>query len=132
MTNDIEEQIMATIAIVEDNPLIAHFVSEALSEEGYAVRVFSDGRSALAGIMANPPDLVLLDLGLPLIPGEEILSHIRRQNGADLPVIIMTASLQQARNLHGATAFLAKPFDLFELLACVAQSIGFPQSQSEQ
>jgi len=123
---------MATIAVVEDNPLIAHFVSEALSEEGYVVRVFSDGRSALAGITTDPPDLVLLYLGLPLIPGEEILSHIRRQSGPDLPVIVMTASMQQARNLHGATAFLEKPFDLFELLACVAQSIRGLQSQLEQ
>ena len=132
MTQDVEEQIMATIAIVEDNPLIAHFVSEALSEEGYAVRVFSDGRSALAGITTDAPDLVLLDLGLPLLSGEEILRHIRQQQGASLPIIIMTASMQQARNLHGATALLAKPFDLFELLACVAKSISRLQSQPEQ
>jgi DNA-binding response OmpR family regulator len=114
-----------TIVVVEDNPLIAQFLSEALDDEGYIVHIFGDGRSALAAIMAHPPDLVLLDLGLPLMAGEEVLIHIRRQLGAALPIIIMTASMQRlALTPEGATAFLAKPFGLHELLACVAQYVG--------
>jgi two-component system response regulator ChvI len=114
-----------TIAIVEDDPLISRYLSEVLNDEGYAVRVYSDGRSALAAIIAQPPALVLLDLGLPAMTGEEVLTCVRRQLGADLPIVVMTASTVR-RNwaAQGATAFLAKPFDMGELLTCVARYAG--------
>jgi two-component system response regulator ChvI len=110
-----------TIAIVEDDLRIAQFLSEVLSDEGYTVRAYADGLSGLASIIANPPMLVLLDLNLPTMTGENVLLHIRQQIGAALPVVIMTASTQR-RNwvAQGATAFLAKPFDTDELLTCVA------------
>jgi DNA-binding response OmpR family regulator len=111
-----------TITIVEDDPLIIQFLSEVLSDEGYAVRVYSDGRSAMTAILAQPPTLVLLDLGLPAMAGEEVLNHVRRQLGADLPIVIMTASTARRDwTAQGATAFLAKPFDMGELLRCVAR-----------
>jgi CheY-like chemotaxis protein len=114
----------STIVVVDDNPLITQLLSEALTDEGYIVRVFGDGHSALAAITAQPPDLVLLDLQLPLMSGEEVLIHVRRQLGTDLPIVIMTASMQrQAWVPHGATAFLAKPFDLNSLLSCIAQYV---------
>jgi CheY-like chemotaxis protein len=120
----IEFDMTSTIVVVDDNPLITQLLSETLTEEGYTVRVFGDGRSALAAITAHPPDLVLLDLQLPLMSGEDVLIHIRRQLGADLPIVIMTASMQrQAWVPQGATAFLAKPFDLNKLLTCVAQYV---------
>jgi DNA-binding response OmpR family regulator len=111
-----------TIAIVEDDLLIAQFLSEVLSDEGYAVRLYPDGRSGLTAIIANPPTLVLLDLNLPAMTGEDVLIHIRQQLGPALPIMIMTAGAQR-RNwvAQGATAFLAKPFDTDELLTCVAR-----------
>jgi len=115
-------QAVATIAIVEDNPMIAQLLSEMLSEEGYAVRVYGDGRSAVTAILAQPPGLVLLDLELPAMTGEEVLTHVRRQLGAALPIIIMTASTQRQDWVAlGATAFLAKPFEIHDLLACIAR-----------
>lgn len=125
LDNDsIKMPMTSTIVIVDDNALITQLLSEALSDEGYAVRVFGDGRSALEAILAQPPALVLLDLGLPLMSGEEVLIRLRRQLGGDLPIVIMTASLErQAWILHGATAFLAKPFDLHALFACIAQYV---------
>lgn len=113
--------MISTIAIVEDNPLIAQFLSEVLSDEGYAARVYGDGRSAVAGVVGQPPALVLLDLELPAMVGEEVLIHIRQQLGAALPIVIMTASIQHRDwAALGATAFLTKPFDMHELLTCVA------------
>jgi two-component system response regulator MtrA len=110
------------IVIVEDDPLISQFLSEVLSDEGYTVRVYPDGRSGLAAIIAQPPALVLLDLNLPSMAGEDVLVHIRHQLGAALPVVIMTASTQRQNWVaQGATAFLAKPFDVEELLTCVAR-----------
>jgi DNA-binding response OmpR family regulator len=113
------------IAIVEDDPLIAQFLSEVLSDEGHTVRAYRDGRSGLDAIIAQPPALVLLDLNLPSMAGEEVLVRIRHQLGAALPIVIMTASIHR-RNwaAQGATAFLAKPFDMGELLTCVAHYAG--------
>ena len=111
-----------TIVIVEDDPLITQFLSEVLSDEGYTVRAYPDGRSGLAAIIAQPPVLVLLDLNLPSMAGEDVLVRIRQQLGAALPVVIMTASTQRQNwAAQGATAFLAKPFDVEELLRCVAR-----------
>jgi two-component system response regulator ChvI len=113
-----------TIIIAEDNALIAEMVSDILSEEGYTVQVFGDGRAALNAVIEAPPALVLLDLDLPIMRGEQVLTYIREQLGADLPIIVMTAGRPQVTlHLEGATAFLAKPFGLPELLACVAKHI---------
>jgi len=84
-----------TIAIVEDDPLIAQFLSEVLGDEGYTVRAFPDGRSGLAAIIAQPPTVVLLDLNLPSMRGEDVLVGIRQHLGAALPIVIMTASTQR-------------------------------------
>jgi len=113
-----------TIAIVEDDPLIAQFLSEVLSDEGYTVRAYPDGRSGLAAIIAQPPALVLLDLNLPSISGEDVLVGIRQHLGSALPIVIMTASIHR-RNWagQGATAFLAKPFTIEHLLAIIARAI---------
>lgn len=111
-----------TIAIVEDDRLIAQFLSEVLSDEGYMVRAYHDGRSGLAAIIAQPPALVLLDLNLPSMRGEDVLVGIRQHLGAALPIVIMTASTQRQNWVAlGATAFLAKPFDMDEFLMCVAR-----------
>jgi DNA-binding response OmpR family regulator len=111
-----------TIAIVEDDPLIAQFLSEVLGDEGYTVRAFPDGLSGLAAIIAQPPALVLLDLNLPSMAGEEVLVRIRQHLGAALPIVIMTASTQRQNWVaQGAMAFLAKPFETDELLTCVAR-----------
>jgi DNA-binding response OmpR family regulator len=113
-----------TIVIAEDNPLIASFISEALSDEGFIVQHYSDGRAALDAVIAHPPALLLLDLNLPIMHGEQVLASIRNQLGMGLPIIIMTASRPQvASRLSSANGFLAKPFGLNDLLACVAQYV---------
>jgi len=58
-----------------------------LIDAGYAVRVYGDGRSAVAAIIEQLPAVVLLDLELPAMPVEEVLTHVRQQLGADLPIV---------------------------------------------
>jgi DNA-binding response OmpR family regulator len=113
-----------TIAIVEDDRFISEFLSEVLSDAGYLVRAYPDGGSGLAAIIAQPPALVLLDLNLPSMSGEDVLVGIRQQLGAALPIVIMTASIHR-RNwaVQGATAFLAKPFTIEHMLAIIARAI---------
>src|SRR4051812_42502384 len=100
-----------TIAIVEDDRFISEFLTEVLSDAGYLVRAYPDGGSGLAAIIAQPPALVLLDLNLPSMAGEDVLVRIRQYLGVGLPIVIMTAGTQQRNwTAQGATAFLGKPF----------------------
>lgn len=82
---------MSTIAVVEDNPdnrLLLH----ALLDDAYDIVEFENGVDALAGLRAGRPDLVLLDISLPGMDGNEILAHIRADSALrSLPVIALTA-----------------------------------------
>jgi DNA-binding response OmpR family regulator len=113
-----------TIAIVEDDRFISEFLNEVLSDAGYLVRAYPDGGSGLAGIITQPPALVLLDLNLPSMRGEDVLVGIRQHLGAVLPIVIMTAGIHgQNWTGQGATAFLAKPFTIEHMLAVIARAI---------
>lgn len=111
---------MTSILVVDDERAITDFVAEALSEEGYSVRVCHDGASALVLIHAQPPDLVVLDIGLPVMTGDLVLRELRARDFAHLPVIVATAGTNAEQYLaHGATAILRKPFTLSSLLDLV-------------
>lgn len=108
--------LMKTILIVDDDQYINDMLKEALTKEGYGIlRAFS-GTEALMVLEKHTPDLVLLDLMLPGISGEELLSEIKR-----LPVIVVSAKADMENKvnllLNGAADYITKPFDLNELLA---------------
>jgi DNA-binding response OmpR family regulator len=80
-----------TILLVEDDLLFQRTYYTHLREEGYQVRLASDGEQALQEIEASPPDLVLLDLLLPRLSGYDVLARIRADSRfAELPVIVLT------------------------------------------
>ncbi|MEP6298176.1 MAG: response regulator, partial [Ilumatobacter sp.] len=79
-----------SILLVEDEEGIVAFVRRGLEAAGYQVLVASDGIDGLALAMSDDVDLVVLDLGLPGIPGEEVLTRLRRRRPT-VPVIILTA-----------------------------------------
>ena len=107
---------MKTIAIIDDDIPIGDMLAEVLTQEGYAVLRAYSGTEALYLLSQNKPDLVLLDLMLPGLSGEEVLTHIR-----NIPVIVLSAKvdLQYKVNLllGGAADYMTKPFDTKELLA---------------
>lgn len=111
----------AEILIADDEEYIASFIAEILSDEGYRVTVVHDGASALLAIAAARPHLVLLDVAMPVMVGDELLRYLRRNGFNDLPIIIMTAGLYPERYLNdGATDVLPKPFEVDTLLDKVA------------
>lgn len=111
---------VSMILVVDDEHAITDFVSDVLSEEGYQVKVCHDGASALLDIKSKPPDLVLLDIGLPVMTGDTVLRELRAAGFDGLPVIITTASTNAEQYLAvGATAILKKPFTLDRLLELV-------------
>ena len=107
---------MKTIAIIDDDIHIGDMLTEVLSQEGYSVLRAYSGTEALYLLSQNKPDLVLLDLMLPGLSGEEVLPHIE-----NIPVIVISAKIdvQDKVNLllGGAADYLTKPFDTAELLA---------------
>ena len=103
---------MANIALVDDDKNILASVSMLLEQEGYHVRTFSDGASALTALTATPPDLAILDIKMPRMDGLELLRRLR-QNG-DLPVIFLTSKDEEIDELMGLNAgaddYIRKPF----------------------
>jgi two-component system response regulator MprA len=113
------------ILIVDDDAGTRGWVQAALELEGYTVATAVDGMQALEQVQTAPPNLILLDLQLPVLSGGEILTALRAQ-GYDGPVVFMSAGiLTEGEALaRGADAYLGKPFDLDPLLALAARFAG--------
>lgn len=107
---------MKTIAMIEDDIPIGDMLTEVLTREGYSVLRAYSGTEALYLLSQNKPDLVLLDLMLPGLSGEEVLLHTE-----NIPVIVLSAKVdvQDKVNLllGGAADYMTKPFHTEELLA---------------
>src|SRR3990172_2193614 len=91
---------MAAILIVEDDGLVAGHVARTLRQAGHTPILASDARSALQEA-ADRPDIILLDLGLPDLPGEELLRRLKsRPETAKIPVLVITGRKEAAAQLR--------------------------------
>jgi len=112
----------ARILVVEDEPRLGEILRLYLERDGHSVTVVTDGRAAITAVDAGPVDLVVLDLMLPGVDGEAVLTAIRERG--DTPVLIASAKrsdLERIAGLRmGADDYLAKPFNPHELTARVA------------
>ncbi len=110
-----------TILIVEDDPNISELVQMYLEKEGYNTRIASDGGQGLDLFRQLRPDLVLLDIMLPVMDGWSVLRTIRQDSKT--PVIMLTAKGETNDKVQGlkqgADDYLTKPFEMKELLARV-------------
>jgi two-component system, OmpR family, response regulator ChvI len=102
----------STIALVDDERSITTTLRMALEQEGYKVRVYNDGASALEALTEDPPDLAILDIKMPRMDGMELLRRLRQQT--QLPVIFLTSKDEEIDELFGlkmgADDYIAKPF----------------------
>ena len=107
---------MSHILIIDDDIHINEMLEEVLIQEGYQVSHAYSGKEALLFLANEKPDLILLDLMLPGLTGEEVLSQIEK-----IPVIVMSAKVEVkdkvALLLNGAEDYITKPFEIEELLA---------------
>jgi len=110
------------LLIAEDDPILADGLLHTLRRAGYAVDCVNDGVAADAALASSPFDVLILDLGLPRMPGLEVLKRLRARKST-LPVLILTArdsTDDRVKGLDlGADDYLTKPFDLPELEARV-------------
>lgn len=110
---------MKTIMIVDDDIPIGNLLEEVLTREGYSVSRAYSGTEALLLLSGSRPDLILLDLMLPGLVGEEVLPQIQ-----GIPVIVVSARADVQDKVEllmgGAVDYITKPFDTRELLARIA------------
>ena len=103
------------VLVVEDSTVIQRLISVCLRPAGLEVDTCSDGPSGLDAALANPPDLMILDVGLPKMDGWQVLERIRSDDRTrNLKVLVLTAHAQEETRERadrgGADAFLTKPF----------------------
>jgi DNA-binding response OmpR family regulator len=108
---------MAVVVIVEDDAHIREALARTLSDRGHAVRSSSAGMVGLQSIIDDPPDVVVLDLGLPDIDGRQVLQMLRAVS--DVPVIVATARDDESEIVTtldaGADDYIVKPFSAEQL-----------------
>ncbi len=107
------------ILLIEDEPPIRKFLRATLVEHGYRLEEAENGRQGLLKLRAQPPDVVILDLGLPDIDGLEVTRQLREWS--KVPVVVLSARGQERDKVAaldaGADDYLTKPFGVSELLA---------------
>lgn len=122
---------MKTIAVIDDDIYIGNMLEEVLINEGYRVLRAYSGTEAVLLLSTQTPDLVLLDLMLPGMDGEQVLSHIQ-----GIPVIILSAKAEVDDKVRlllvGAADYVTKPFQVKELLARITVQLRLhPKASSE-
>ena len=108
------------ILLAEDDPLIADGVADAMRQSGLVVNRVAGGRAACASLQADPPDILVLDLGLPDIDGLEVLKFAKTHAPATQVLVLTARDSTEAKVLgldRGADDYLTKPFARAELLA---------------
>lgn len=113
----------ARILVVDDDTSIRSFVEMALDGEGYAVSTANNGAQALVVTGEVQPDLILLDMRMPIMDGWTFARRYRDQAGPHAPIVVITAATdagERAAEIQ-ADGYLGKPFDLDELLGLVSR-----------
>jgi two-component system, OmpR family, response regulator CpxR len=117
---------MPVVLVVDDDDDLRTSVAEALRTEGYTVRCASNGKQALGLLFELRPDIVLLDLVMPVMGGMEFMEHKRKDPAvASIPVVVASAS--RVSNLEGASAVLRKPVGMKEVFGALENALRLRQ-----
>jgi len=111
------------VLVVEDEVYLCDLIADVLEAEGHTARKAANGREALVMVQARRPQIILLDLMMPVMDGWEFMSILKtRPEWSDIPVIIVTAiyDAKRTQDETGARAVLTKPFDIDQLTELVS------------
>jgi len=128
---------MARIYIAEDDPDVRSILTRSLVDEGHEVQAAKDGRSALDAVLADPPDVLVLDLMMPELDGFAVLEAVRSGTSTrDVRVLVLTARNSESERVegfeHGADLYLTKPFDHDEFVTSIADLLSATTEQLVQ
>ena len=124
---------MSRILLVEDHQEIWDFLSRRLTRRGYEVTIAEDGQAGLDRARAELPDLILLDMNLPVLDGWTVAQTLRGEEATrHIPIVALTAHAmsgdrEKALNA-GCTDYHAKPVDFSQLLSQIEAALGRPAS----
>ncbi len=115
------------VLVVDDSPTIRKIVEVTLRREGYRVNTCDNAMKALASVADDPPDLVLLDVMLPVMDGYKVCKIIKNRH-REMPVVMLSSKdgfFDKARGkMAGSTHYITKPFEPRDLVSIVAKYIG--------
>lgn len=124
----------AEVLVIDDEPQIRRLLEIILDNEGYKPRLAASGKEGIILAASHPPDLILLDLGLPDINGHDVLMQLRAWY--QKPIIIISVQEDEEDIIsaldHGATDYLTKPFRTGELLARIRSCLRRLQQGDQQ
>jgi two-component system KDP operon response regulator KdpE len=116
---------MTRILVIDDEPHIRKFLRISLGANGYQVIEAENGRKGVDAAVSGAPDLVILDLGLPDLDGQEVISAIRKQSA--VPIIVLSVRAQEMDKVEaldrGADDYVPKPFGIGELMARIRAAL---------
>jgi CheY-like chemotaxis protein len=120
------------LLVVDDNTDLLELFQLAISREGFEVAVAEDGAKALGMLSAFKPDLILLDLMMPVLDGFQVIERLKAERILDIPVIIMTGYWEEAherelRREPMVAEFLRKPVKVAELLPLLRKILAKPR-----
>jgi DNA-binding response OmpR family regulator len=125
-------ETQSRVAVIDDEPRIRELLELTLGHSGYAVRTAADGPSGLELARSWEPDLIVLDVMMPMISGIELLPMLRRVT--DAPIIMLSARGEVETKVeglsHGADDYLSKPFEMSELLARIDAKLRRPHLET--
>jgi len=122
--------MLGHVLLVDDEPALVSVLQPVLKAAGWTVSVAMDGNAAISAVVAQDPDVVLLDLGLPDMDGKDVIRMIRESS--PVPIIVISARHQEAEKIaaldEGADDYVNKPFEIGELMARIRVAIRRSQS----
>jgi DNA-binding response OmpR family regulator len=113
----------ARILVIEDDADIRELVASVLAEEGFDVDTAADGRAGLRSVEEHMPDVIVLDMRMPVMDGWEFAARFHAAHGDDAPIVVLTAAEDVRKRAEevGAKAWVSKPFGLDALVDTVAR-----------
>jgi two-component system alkaline phosphatase synthesis response regulator PhoP len=126
---------MRRVLVVDDDPLLVKLVQTALAAEGLEVIAASNGAEALLAVDSQHPDLIVLDVAMPVLDGFETLRALRaKPETASLPVIMLTARQSDADVVKGwstgADLYITKPFEVQELVLATKRLLEVAEAEA--
>jgi CheY-like chemotaxis protein len=120
------------ILVADDDPDLRDLMVEALSSRGYRVATATDGQDALESVERETPQLILLDMTMPVMDGWTFAKALHERHGRKIPIVVTTAARTSRLRADevGAEGELGKPFDLQQLYEVVEDTIADPPPPS--
>ena len=114
-----------TVLVVDDDGDLSTLVATVLAEEGYSVQTAANGQEALEVVSRGLPDLILLDMKMPVMDGPQFASAFHSRYDRSVPIVILTASADARLRASdvGARDWIGKPFDLDLLIESVVKNL---------